>query len=207
MSIALAPTTELDAVNELIATIGEAPVNQLNNLGLSDAAVARDRLYDSSRRIQKIGWSWNTDWNFQLATDINGNVWLPANALKVTFTGTSADKGYVQRGNQLYDAVNHTLVFSAPVTANIVTMLPWTSLPESARQAIFHAAGIRFQSGRLGSEILDKFIREDMQASWAELWSEELEVLDPNMFSDSAHMREALNRISTGNVGYPDWGF
>src|SRR5271165_678321 len=47
MSLALAPTTELDAVNEILAAIGEAPVSQLTNLGLQDAAIAQNRLYDA----------------------------------------------------------------------------------------------------------------------------------------------------------------
>ena len=130
MSIALAPTTELDAVNEMLATIGEAPVNQLDNLGLTDAATARNRLYDAMRRVQKRGWYFNTDYATTLPPDVTGNVWLPANALKVTFVRFSKGKGLTQRGTQVYDAVNHTLTFSAPVTADVVTMQPWDQLPE-----------------------------------------------------------------------------
>jgi hypothetical protein len=205
MSYSLAPSTELDAVNEILAAIGEAPVNQLDNLGLTDAATARTRLYDASRRCQKRGWAWNTDFNMSLPpANITGFVWLPSSCLKVTFTGNSADKNLVQRGTQIYDADNHTYVFTTPVTADVVNMLDWTLLPEAARQFIFLTAIVRFQAGFIGSDVLDKYTTRDVTQAWSDLLSEELEVADWNMLRDSNFMQEALNRISTGNVGYPD---
>jgi hypothetical protein len=194
MSIALAPTTELDAVNEMLATIGEAPVNQLDNLGLTDAATARNRLYDAMRRVQKRGWYFNTDFALALKPDSNGNVWLPANTLKLSLVGPSKGRGLTQRGNQVYDAINHTFTFTAPVVANLVSLLAWEQLPESARQFIFLTAATRFQAGFLGSDILDKFTSRDLAQAWSDLLSEELEISQPNMLTDSDHMILALDR-------------
>src|SRR6202035_1294351 len=133
MSIAYAPTTELDAVNELLGAIGEAPVNQLDNLGLTDAATARNRLYDAMRRVQKRGWSWNTEYGLSLVPDATGNVWVPSNTLKVTFVKASKDKGLTLRGSQIHDSRNHTNIFTLPVVVDLVTMEPWANLLESAR--------------------------------------------------------------------------
>src|SRR5208283_6136942 len=118
------------------------------------------------RRVQKRGWSWNTDYNFALAPDISGNVYVPNNALKVTFVGSSADLNLVQRGNRIYDANNHSFTFTTSIHADVVTMLPFDQLSEAARQFIFVSAMLRYQAGFVGSDILDKYVARDAQQAW-----------------------------------------
>lgn len=196
MSFTLTPTTELDAVNELLATIGEAPVNTLTNTGLGDASTARTRLYNASRNLQKYGWSWNTDYSFNLLPDVNGNVAVPSTTLQVRFVAKSDRQNLTLRGTQIYDSQNHTYTFTQPVMADIVQMLDFSLLPETARQAIFIAAGIRFQAGFIGSQILDTFTARDLKQAWDALQSDDLEVADWNMLSDSADQLWANNRLA-----------
>lgn len=204
MSISLAPTTLLDAVNECLAAIGEAPVNTLTNPMLGDAATALSRLRDASRRTQQKGWSWNTDYGMSLAVAGDGTIPIPTNTLKFTPMGKSDRKNLVTRGNKLYDANHHTYTFTAPVTGDLVTMIDFELLPEIARQFIFLTAVVRFQAGYIGSEILDKYTTRDIAQAWSELLSAELEIADWNILRDSAYMVSALNRVTVGNVGFPD---
>ena len=53
-------TTQLQAVNSMLSTIGEAPVNSLDS-GLVDAETAETVLNEVSRDVQSFGWNFNTE--------------------------------------------------------------------------------------------------------------------------------------------------
>jgi hypothetical protein len=53
--------TELEAVNVLLTTIGEAPVNTLTGNQVTDVTVAKQVLLEISREIQSQGWHFNTE--------------------------------------------------------------------------------------------------------------------------------------------------
>ena len=50
---------ELDAVNEIIGTLGESPINSLENMSNIDAINALRILRTISRQEQARGWSFN----------------------------------------------------------------------------------------------------------------------------------------------------
>ena len=52
--MALVPTTKLEAINELLEAIGEAPVNSVTNTGLVEADQASKRIDKVSRQVQKL---------------------------------------------------------------------------------------------------------------------------------------------------------
>src|SRR5690625_3614987 len=101
MSLPLQPLTELDAVNIMLVSIGEQPVNTLELAGVSEVSVGRDILHQTSRQVQSQGLRCNYEENYPLTRDVNGQVKLPANTLKVYPTDHTVD--YVQRGDRLYD--------------------------------------------------------------------------------------------------------
>jgi hypothetical protein len=70
-------TTELDAVNTMLYTIGEQPVSSLAESGLADVAIAKTILTEQSRRFQAKGWDFNTDKDYALAVDINSKIPVP----------------------------------------------------------------------------------------------------------------------------------
>jgi hypothetical protein len=61
--MSLAPTTELEAVNTMLNTIGEAPVNTLVNMTSVDASSALSILNSVNREVQSQGWFFNTEYN------------------------------------------------------------------------------------------------------------------------------------------------
>jgi hypothetical protein len=67
----LTNTTKLDAVNTILLSIGEAPVNTLGS-GLQEAEIAEVVLDNINREVQSIGWTFNTDLRLTLSpnTDI-----------------------------------------------------------------------------------------------------------------------------------------
>ena len=58
--MAVAATTELEAVNIMLAAIGEAPINSLIGTLPVDARIAQSTLTEVNKSVQSEGWSFNT---------------------------------------------------------------------------------------------------------------------------------------------------
>ena len=71
--MSLSPTTKLEAVNTMLTSIGEQPIQNMNDLaGLSDASIAEQILDNVSRAIQSRGWIFNTDLDVKMPVDLYG---------------------------------------------------------------------------------------------------------------------------------------
>lgn len=186
----LTPMSELEAVNMLLESIGEAPVNTLES-GLSEAHIARQTLTQASRKCQSRGWWFNTE-TVTLSPNTDKEIHLPANCLKVE-TGL---EHIVYRGSRLYDRADNTYKFEGQVRAQLVIGLSFDELPEVARHYIAVRAGRIFQDRTVGSTSLHGFQREDEQMAWHELHETELENGNYNIF-DNADIARSLNRSTS----------
>lgn len=142
----LSPTTELEAINSILASIGEAPINDIEET-FTDAELARNLIREESRVEQLKGHIFNTDKERELTPDVDGIIWLPENTLKII----QADREVTRRGQRLYSTVDHTYVFTEPVTADLVVGLEFDELPEALRRYLFVRAARAFQN-RLGAD-------------------------------------------------------
>lgn len=189
--------TELEAVNEMLMSIGQAPVSTLSVTGIKDVNIAKAELQKVSRRVQSQGWNWNSDDNYSLAPDVDGHILIPAGAIKVDASDKYAN--YLVRRNGakglcLYNKDDQTFVFPAAVECDIVWAYDFEDLPETARCYIATAAGRKFQSRVVGSRILDAFQAEDVQIAWTLLIREERASRDTNMFRRNAALQAFSNR-------------
>ena len=105
------PTTELEAVNAMLSTIGEAPVSSLAS-GLLDAETAETILNDVSREVQSMGWNFNTEEDFPASPNDSNEIVLPAEIVRADLAQSqtkfrSTKEEYVQRGNRMYDKITH----------------------------------------------------------------------------------------------------
>jgi hypothetical protein len=185
--------TTLDAVNMCLFAIGEAPVNRVEGSGLVDAAVALRTVVNVSREVQKNGWHWNTEIRLPLTPDVDGNLKLPANTLKVDTVGDDEGADLTQRGTRLYDRVNHTYAFTRSYTVDLVVMLDFEEIPEAARNYIALRAARRFQQNAVGSTELAGFHAQDELRALVDLQNAEAENGDYNMMNGWAVAR-VLNR-------------
>lgn len=189
MSMSTTPTTKLEAVNQCLAAIGEAPVNRVDDSGLADADVALRTLSNVSREVQQAGWHWNTEINLPLAPDVDGFLSVPANTLRVDTVGNDRGTDVVQRGQRLYDRANHTYVFTRPVTVELVVLLDFEEIPEAARNYIALRAARRFQQNSVGSPELSGFQAHDEVLALVALQNSEAETQDYNIFQSGAVRR------------------
>ena len=175
-------TTELEAVNTLLAAINEAPAATLEDFGIPYLAAARDCLTEVNRSVQNVGWHFNSEDDYPLVRDQTNRVVLPSNTLKVV----AEERNIVQRGSLLYDKENHTYSFAdATPKAALVFLLPWDELPQAARQYITVRASRVFQTRELGSESQFRFSEYDEQVALKVLQEAEAETGQYNFFNDS----------------------
>lgn len=177
-------TTELEAVNTCLGAIGEQPVSVIGS-GVSKATIARDLIYDLSRRIQKKGLACNTDTLYEL-TPSGDEITLPATTLSVDPSYLS-DNRYVERNGKLYDREDQTYTITKNIKVDIVWFLEWTKLPEHVREYIMVKAARIFQKRWLADERRHRFSKSDeLEAKYEferrELNTEDFSLLDnPNV--------------------------
>lgn len=192
------PTTKLEAINILLTSIGEAPVQQ-EGLGLEEEAIASTVLDEVSRATQLVGWAWNIEDNFPLTRDQDGKIHLPTNVLKVDFQSSNL----IARGLKVYDRTNHTYIHKQDVKAKLIIGLDWDELPEAVRSYVTYRAGRVFQARQVSATILHEFTRIDEERAWVELVSAENEVANLSIF-DNAEIALMLDRNSSVSViDYP----
>lgn len=188
----LAPTTELAAVNAMLRSIGEAPIASLTGIGVIDAEIALTNLRSVSREVQVKGWDFNTEEALELIVNGSGNIPVPSNTLSVD--PTDETKKLVLRGSRLYDRVNHTYTFTAPVEVDLILMLPFEELPEAARQYIYVRAARQFQDSTVGDSALHRYHEADEMRALATFMQVAGETEDLNILTDSWSVARILNR-------------
>ena len=193
---AIALSTELEAVNEMLNAIGEGQVSSLDT-GNADVQQAVRLLRDHSRKLQKRGWWFNTEHEVTITPDGSGYLNLPSNVLKVDPVEEDRwEQPWVQRGLKLYNTTDHTFVFTQPVKVELVVGLGWDELPQSARDYITAAAGLQFVDIEQANENRHSFTQQRVNDARLALETEEAEAGDYNMFRDSvAGMEMAQRRI------------
>lgn len=177
--------TELDAVNTMLSTIGEAPVNTLTGQLPNDVAVALATLREVVREIQMSGWHFNTEKDFPLSPDGNGEITLPPAIVRVSLTDPDGTD-VVQRGRRLYDRANHTYRFTAPLAATVTLILSFEELPETFKWYATVRAARRFQDRAVGSGDLHAFTSQDEIEARAEARREDTETARPSLAKGDA---------------------
>ena len=129
------PTTnaneELDAINEILASVGQAPVTTLDQTN-PDVAIAYGALLQVSREVQAEGWSFNTEYKVELTPDSNDEILYPNNVLQMNLSDGEGygSKAAIRKNGKLYDKVDHTDKWTDDtVKVDIVYQYDWVDLP------------------------------------------------------------------------------
>ena len=149
-------TQELPAVNEILASVGQAPVTTLDQTN-PDVAIAYDTLMQVSREVQAEGWTFNTEHEYETTTDGNKEYVIPNNMLQVdlnNYDNTYSTKNVVRRNGKLYDKWNHTYEItddaSEEIKLDIVWFFDWVDLPVPIQDYIVSRAAAIVSSRIVG---------------------------------------------------------
>lgn len=194
MANGLTPLTELEAINEILATSSESPVSTLEENQVIDASLAMNTLRATSVEVQTIGWNFNSEEAVSISPDQSGEIILPPNVLKVDTSGESASTNCVQRGLRLYNKTDRTYQFTGNVTVDWVLGLDFEELPSTARLYITIRAARKYQDRYFGDQSTHSYSTQDEMAARAAMVQEEIDSSDPNMLSDSQYMIKLRGR-------------
>lgn len=199
--------SKLEAVNDMLWTIGESPVQSLSS-GLGDAAVAEAILDRVSRQIQLKGWHVNTLRNYELSLNASDQFALPVDTLKADTvnpsggrrTSTPRPSAYINAVMKraaddtkwlMFDADNNSETWSDvdTLTVDIVKFLDFANLTPALQIYVWTRAARRFQAGAMGSKVLHQVTIEDEMEAEAQATEEDCENEDLNLIRDNAHVR------------------
>ena len=198
MTTQITPTTELQAVNTMLSTIGEAPVNSITGTTTVDVSVAKNILNETSMSIQSQGWNFNTNYNYKsLSLDTNNKVPLPTNCVKIDANKAYRYLNYTIRNGFLYDMEKDTDVFdSAPSSVDLVLIQQFEHLPEYARRYITMKASRRFASRFIGDSQITKLIGQDENEALMAFHQADSQEADVNMLNGDSNTFSIINRTT-----------
>ena len=168
------PVNELEAVNMLLAAVGEAAVSSLETATTVDVTQAKNLLSNINREVQQKGWHFNTEWDVVLSLDSDSRIPLGTTVLSIY----SPTKMTTIRGREgspfLYDLDNNTFTWTASVNdAVTITLLDFEDIPQAARQYITTKAARIFQEEIIGQISAEKVNRQEEVEAYADLLDDE----------------------------------
>ena len=191
-------STELDAVNSILMSVGETPVNTLT-VQSPEVAIAQKTLRQVCREIQAEGWSYNTENEYPIDLDTNNQCIIPNNVLQLDLNIFQHGKDYdvVRRSDngvmKVYDKKGHTFTFEncSKLYFDIVWMVDFEDLPQAFKDYITTRAS-RIASNRMvNSAPSAKLLETDEAAARALAVEYEMKQSDHNIFNDYQYQQDA----------------
>lgn len=183
---------ELDAVNDILAAIGESPVSTLEGDANADVVNARRILAKINRTEQAKGWTFNIDETAELQPDVFSQLipYMP-NYLRVVSTGGTP---YINRAGYVYDRLTKTDRFSSPITCQLVTLMEYDEMPEIFKQYIVTKAAKEFNIRFFGSPEIDTVLSNDLVDLLQAINEYELDYGGYNAFNNDPFISQAIQR-------------
>ena len=157
-------TTQLQAINQMLTGIGQAPVVSLD-IANPEIATALSILENVNREVQGEGWNFNTEVNYPFVPNNDGEIVVPDNVLQLSDNKTSNSQQYqtVLRNGKLYDKVYHTYTFlgTDPVLCDVVWLFNFEDLPQVFQDYITQRATRVFAGSVVGSKEMFQFNQQD----------------------------------------------
>ena len=178
-------TTELEAINQMLATIGETPVNTITSDTLpQDVTIAINTLEETNRGIQSEGWHFNTE-VLTLTPNVDKEIMVPANTLSIDSAKDEyQDINPADVNGKLYDFKNNTYEFSGTVKMEIISKRIWDEIPEPCKDYMAKVASRKFQMRVLGSMELNQELLRDEIISKARFLDYDSQNADRTIFDD-----------------------
>ena len=186
-------TTLLQAVNAMLTTIGEMPLDSLEREQVGDARIAESTLLELHREGQLRAWCWNTEYDYPFEVDKGTReIVLPANVVRFTVNPYQWDGRFILRGQRVYDRVLRSYKMADDLTeirAEVVWQLAWDECPEAFNRWVTMRAARVFAARALGSDATVKLAAYDEQAAMTELMRMEIDQQRPNSLTDGPGLR------------------
>ena len=138
-------STELDAVNSILMSVGESPVNTLT-VQSPEVAIAQSNLRQVCREVQAEGWKFNTETEYPINLDSNNHCIIPNNVLQIDLNHFKHlnDFDVVKRSDngvmKLYDLMEHRFNFDNTsdnkLYVDVIWMIDFEDIPQAFKDYI-----------------------------------------------------------------------
>ena len=196
----VAATTELEAINIMLAAIGEAPVNSLTGTVPVDVRLAQSTLTEVNKEVQSEGWSFNTEIDVTLTKDNSDQIALPQDVLRVDANihqHPTIDP--IQRGLKLYDRLNNKFEFDEDLICTVIYFRSFTEIPEPARRYINIKAARIFVDRLVSDDGLRTYTEQDETRARAILMETDLANGDHNLLRGDPSLTSVFDTYSPAN--------
>ena len=197
----VAATTELEAINIMLAAIGEAPVNSLTGQVPVDVRLAQSTLTEVNKEVQSEGWSFNTEIDVTLPRDqTTKQITLSTDVLRIDANihqHPTIDP--IQRGLKLYDRLNNVYEFEEDLICTVVYFRPFIELTEPARRYINIKAARIFVDRLVSDDGLRTYTEQDETRARAILMETDLSNGDHNILRGDPSLTSVFDTYSPAN--------
>jgi len=182
--MAIVTLTELEAVNLILASADMMPVTTLDSTTTAEATLAKAQLDATYTEILNEGWDFNTEYEYELAADDNGIIYVDDVLARVgpSYEGTVGvpavaphsplmryivvdTPSVVVRGDRLYDRyTGSSTLFSRSVKGTVIFKLDWADVPFEAQSYMTKKSARRFHEYHVGtSDALRSLVQDEQE--------------------------------------------
>ena len=179
-----AVSTELDAVNQILSSVGQAPVTTLN-LQNPEVSIALNTIREVSKQVQLEGWTFNTERGYELSRDaVTNKISYPVTMLAIDSNYEKHQDKYnlVRRNGFVYCLYHHTSIFEENLVVDVMWNFNFPDLPPSAQAYITAKAARMCATKMVGDAQLNQLLAEQEATTRAALIENECQQGDYSMF-------------------------
>ena len=179
-----AVSTEQDAVNQILSSVGQAPVTTLD-LQNPEVSIVLNTLREVNKQVQAEGWIYNTEREYELVPDSTSKeILYPSNMLQIDTNVEAHRNEYdvVRRNGKLYDRLHHTYEFTENVKADVVWLFDFTDIPPAIQAYITARAARMCAVKMVGDRELQALLQEQEMMTRAAAIEYECNQGDYSMF-------------------------
>lgn len=167
--------TELSAVNQILSSVGQAPVTTLDQTN-PDVTIAYNSLVEVNRELQALGWVFNTELQYPFVPDVNGEIVLSTDALQVRLSELPENRGYevVKRNGKLYNRLTHDSDWSDfpdGVKCDVIWFYQFDDCPQPFKDYVIASASVVAAARMVGDPSQFSMLK-DRVASTRATWME-----------------------------------
>tara|TARA_X000001382_G_scaffold130431_1_gene125275 strand:- start:4709 stop:5356 length:648 start_codon:yes stop_codon:yes gene_type:complete len=190
-----AVSTELDAVNQILSSVGQAPVLDLD-MQNPEVNICLQTLRDTNRQLQAEGWTFNTEYLVKFTPDANKKITIADDVLQIDSNESRHFNNYnlIRRldtsdnTNKLYDRFWHQknktegYTFDEDIYCDVVYFIRFDNLPYAFQAHIIARAARQVSIKLVGSAELVQLLAVEEDQTRAALMEYETNQGDYSIF-------------------------
>lgn len=191
--------TKLDVVNRCLASVGELPINTIENTTNPMVTTAVETLHQACLDEQGAGWWFNTE-VVRLVPQVDGTYAVPTDCMSLYTLDQFNPYWLTIRGRKLYNSHGgEPYTGDRTLEVKIIRALPFEDLPFNAQKMVMSATVERFLNDYDGDEQKIATASDDYTGNYALCMADHTRSVNVNMLAQggiaAARIRQ---RIPTG---------